>query len=193
MNYEKLQEMDEQEYADYIEEKIDGALQVCGEDPWRTARLLDAGNGHGSIHAGMSSDELFRQILEGGKMAAGSFENETSARQFVLSTMVFLSYDIAQWFRTGDPGKHSGDPDRLIIDIDVGEKTGRTISRTYREYVSTGVKIILDRNPSGEAPLGFSLKTAYPSPTRITPTGRKWRTVIHNGRFCSDDSSQSGC
>ena len=178
MDYSTLRHMDVDEYTDLVADSCFAALDE-GEGKGLDALdfVVDRKYGHADVHTGIDAKDMLKRMLDENKSAVGNFSDEELAKEFILNAIVDRSDIVASWFHAGpfDELPKGSTMSRLKLEVDMRESTGTGIVYTqdYKEYLSRSIVLVIDRNKSGAAPLGFSLVTAYPGLENATPTGRQ--------------------
>jgi hypothetical protein len=83
---------------------------------------------------------------------SSSFDDEPAAEKWIAEVLDRRAADVDEW---------SKDPrNRLILVEDLGVRTGRILDRDGTTRLSTGVRVVLQPDPS--APGGWRILTAFP-------------------------------
>ena len=105
-----------------------------------------------SRHVGKTWDEMMDRLTSTRLTKTSTFDSEEAAERFVSRAIDLKTRDIRDWL--------AGTDERLRIVCDLGDTTGTTMLRNGQVVQPTGVRVVLDRDPS--APGGWRIKTAFP-------------------------------
>lgn len=102
-------------------------------------------------HVGKTVDEMHERIVSESKKRVSTFVDEASAERLIGEAITRKQQALRDWAT-------SDSKDAFVIDIDLGEPTGSSLSHTGDLTTCTGIKAVLI--PDGRR--GWQLLTAYP-------------------------------
>jgi hypothetical protein len=133
--------------------KLPGGGGVPQKPGWLRAHEGGPLAGHTiSRHVGKTRDELSARLSSGTVSEASTFPSEHAAERFIGRALDIKSREIREWL--------SGTDDRLRLKCDLGEITGVTMQKNGDTVRPTGVRVILDKDPTALG--GWRIKTAFP-------------------------------
>lgn len=130
--------------------------------------MVDKTKGHVELHCGQSQSEELNRIFSENIEAACSFYDEETMNWSVSNAIDYKSDEIYNWLTSSKldfPNTKKGYDDywNHVIEVSMGETLGNGIKKeNLQEYETPVVTVVLRRDNSKTAPLGFYLKTAYP-------------------------------
>lgn len=148
--------MDPDKYLQCLEDMV-------WDDP-KTALSMESG--HTNIHFQKDSvKDMITRIIREGVDGAGGFASPEDAMELIQNAVIYRSQEIADWMMSkrmefDDPRDYH--TKAFTVYMGENEVTGRNYDDKFREMESHAVKIVLKRDYSDYAPLGFCLITAYP-------------------------------
>ena len=119
---------------------------------WLAAHEKPPGHTIGD-HVGKSVGELAERLGRGGLRRASTFDDARSAEQLVHVLLSRHADEIAEWRAAGGSAK-------LVIESDLGRRTGTTVMADGTRAHPTGVRAVLIPQADGD---GWQLLTAFPN------------------------------
>ena len=133
--------------------RLPGAWGGARKPGWLRAHEGGPLAGHTiSRHVGKTADEMLDRLELGRVSKTSTFTSEAAAERFIERAIELKAGDVRRWL--------AGTDDRLRITCDLGDTTGVTMHRSGDTVTATGVRVVLDRDPT--APDGWRIKTAFP-------------------------------
>ncbi len=106
-------------------------------------------------HVGKSVEDLLERLKSRPTLkTSSSFDDQRAAEDLLQEVLKRRQDDVDAWLRT-----HDGN--RLIINEDLGRRTGTTVRSDGRVVDPTGVRVVLI--PDRAAPSGWRILTAFPN------------------------------
>lgn len=153
MDRETLKNISLEEYRDCIEKVSDEEVDI----------FLNTNKGHSrEFHSFQSDAQMLERLVSENKEAVSSFYDEEQLRLSISDAICFKAEDIATWFTKGYKEFNSPDEYRAFaFSVDIGEDIGNGFDEKYQEKATSVIRLVLQRDVSGESPFGFFVKTAY--------------------------------
>lgn len=130
--------------------------------------IVNISEGHGkTIHVGNSDIDLIkRSSFENNISWASSFYDEQTFNDFVINALAYKANEIANWFladRLDFKDTNDYFAKSIVVNFE-DEEVGYGFKKgNLSRYTTSSVTVVLQRDMTGASPLGFYLKTAYPT------------------------------
>lgn len=153
MDRETLKNISLEEYRDCIEKVSDEEVDI----------FLNTNKGHSrEFHSFQSDAQMLERLVSENKEAVSSFYDEEQLRRSISDAIYFKADEIAAWFtKSRMEFKKPDEYYTLALSVDIGEDIGNGFDKNYQEKSTSAITLVLQRDYSGDSPLGFYAKTAY--------------------------------
>ncbi len=172
MDMSTIKRMSEEQYI----EEFDNLLwDTCDLDEDLNF-ISNISKGHSATeHIGKTNIDMISRMVKESKDSVSSFTDKDAFTESMQDALIAKDQDIAIWIM-----KQKSEFDNLkdynefafSLDLKSPEPIGYGFKKDdLAKYGTTGVRVVLRRDVSGESPLGFYIKTAYPDMSYAKPTG----------------------
>ncbi|MCY7402124.1 MAG: hypothetical protein LH477_14440 [Nocardioides sp.] len=107
-----------------------------------------------SDHVGRTVDELVERCRTKGLARSSTFPDDSTAERVIDRALDTQKSVIEEWLR-------SGTQKALPLNLELGTKTGITVTKSAEVVEQTGVRVVLV--PNASMPRGWQILTAYPA------------------------------
>ena len=168
MDLTTIKTMSEEKYMDVLDDLI-------WNDPDFVANVF---KGHSTErHTEKSDVELIVRNIKENKSASTVFSDGDTFRDSIQDALVFEEGNIVSWMmKSRKEFDNPRDYNEFTICMDLkGEPVGYGYkANDLSKYEITGIRTVLQRDFSGESPMGFYIKTAFPDIQWSKDTGYKY-------------------
>lgn len=155
MDRSTLNKLSYEQYLDYFDDNIFDDIDT----------IINISKGHSrEMHIGLSDEQMLERIIKEGKSGVSTFLNEEEMKEFMIDALYYVDGQIATWMTSErNEFKNPKDYHNFVVTVDMKEDivVGRGFNSDFKEYNTPVINIILQRDISGESPMGFFVKTAY--------------------------------
>ncbi len=170
MDISTIKRMSPEQYTDIL-------CDLAYDDP---DFVFNTFKGHANdVHVGLTDSELLRRAITENKRYTTNFKNKEVFEESIQDAIVFKAEDIADWIQSSfkdidDKSKYYEFDFTLKLNDDEPIGKGYEINNNgvYNKDTSY-IRVVLERDNSGESPMGFFIKTAYPDLTVTKDPGQK--------------------
>ena len=158
MDISTIKNMDESKYVDIL-------VTLLYDDP---DFILNVCKGHATdFHAGMTDKEMLLRMINEEKKSVTSFTDKETMLSAIQEFIDYNAEDIASWIQSSykdvenksDYGEYAASLDLKRGALGKGYEVKKD---GFYNKETPYIRVVLERDSSGESPMGFYVKTAYP-------------------------------
>lgn len=158
MDISTIKNMDESKYVDIL-------VTLLYDDP---DFILNVCKGHAiDFHAGMTDKEMLLRMINEEKKSVTSFTDKETMLSAIQDFIDYNAEDIASWIQSSYKDfENKSDYGEYAVSLDLKRGAlgkGYEVKKDgFYNKETPYIRVVLERDSSGESPMGFYVKTAYP-------------------------------